>query len=39
MDGVYTISIPMADSTTLDSTLAHLREQPDLIRQVERAIR
>ena len=39
MDGVYTISIPIADSTTLDSTLAYLREQPDLIRQVERAIR
>jgi anti-sigma factor RsiW len=38
-DGVYTIAIPVAESAALDSQMARLKQQPDLIRRVERVLR
>ena len=38
-DGVYTVAVPVAESATLDSQLARLKQQPDLIRRIERVLR
>jgi Putative zinc-finger len=38
-EGVYTIAIPVAESTTLDLQMARLKQQPDLIRRIDRVPR
>ena len=38
-DGVYTVEVPIAESATLDTRITRLRQQLDLIRRAERALR
>ena len=35
-EGAYTVEVPIAESAGLDTRIARLRQQPDLIRRVER---
>jgi hypothetical protein len=35
-EGTYTVEVPIAESAGLDTCIARLRQQPDLIRRVER---
>ena len=38
-DGVYTVEVPLAESAALETHISRLRQQPDLIRRADRALR
>lgn len=38
-EGAYTVEVPIAGSAALDTHITRLRQQPDLIRRAERALR
>ena len=38
-EGAYTVEVPVAESAALDTRITRLRQQPDLIRRAERALR